>query len=124
MRPRFSAPASITLVLVALLSAGCVPPRQWVHDDPRDPIDQPTIVLMPVDIELFLVTTGGVLEPRVEWTESALLFSSALVKEIVSASSAQIHAYTEGSSSTRPRKASLTTSLLTISWTKFQFTRA
>lgn len=64
-----------------------------MHDDPRDPIDQPTIVLMPVDIELFLVTTGGVLEPRVEWTESALLFSSALVKEIVSASSAQLIPY-------------------------------
>ncbi len=29
------------------------------------------VVLMPVDVELFTVTAGGVLEPRADWTEAA-----------------------------------------------------
>lgn len=37
------------------------------------------VVIMPVDIELFSVTAGGVLEPKADWTESALrYFSDAL----------------------------------------------
>lgn len=40
------------------------------------------IVLMPTDIELFEVSAGGILEPKAEWTESAIRhFKSALTEK-------------------------------------------
>lgn len=43
---------------------------------------QAKVVVMPVDIELFSMSAGGVLEPRADWTEAATrYFSDALAKK-------------------------------------------
>ena len=53
--------------------------------------ESPRVLLMPLDVELSLLTTGGVTEPKADWTESAIGFihtslakkSSSLNFEIV-----------------------------------------
>jgi len=40
------------------------------------------VAIMPIDIELFSISAGGVLEPRADWTEAAAAhFKAALVKK-------------------------------------------
>jgi hypothetical protein len=42
-----------------------------------------TVVVMPVDVELFSMSAGGVLEPRADWTEAARgLMSTALADRV------------------------------------------
>lgn len=44
-----------------------------------------TVVVMPVDVELFSMSAGGVLEPRADWTESARTHMTAALGDRVKA---------------------------------------
>jgi len=59
--------------LVALLVlAGCnTRTHQLTTTLTRQPDKQPTIVLMPLDVELSLLSAAGLPEPRADWTETA-----------------------------------------------------
>lgn len=59
--------------LVALL-AGCTIPtvQRQTPEIRREAGKTPTIVVMPLDVELSQLTAGGIPEPHAEWTEAAL----------------------------------------------------
>ena len=64
--------ASLLLITVAFL-AGCVAPVQrQTKELRREPGKNPTIVVMPLDVELAELTAGGLPEPKAEWTDAAL----------------------------------------------------
>lgn len=59
------------LILVGFLH-GCATTTQQASITHLDSArEQARIVLMPLDVQLFLLTAGGVNEPQAEWTESA-----------------------------------------------------
>jgi hypothetical protein len=64
----------IVLCLVALLTlAGCAAPVQrQAKELRREPGKLPTVVVMPLDVELAEVSAGGLHEPKSEWTDAAL----------------------------------------------------
>ena len=58
---------------LAVLLTGCVATVQRQATElRREPGKTPTIVVMPLDVELSQLTAGGVPEPQSEWTEAAL----------------------------------------------------
>ncbi|MCC6608983.1 MAG: hypothetical protein IT515_04805 [Burkholderiales bacterium] len=58
---------------MAALLAGCAAPVQRQAPElRREAGTTPTIVVMPLDVELAEITAGGVEEPRAEWTDAAL----------------------------------------------------
>jgi hypothetical protein len=63
------------LVAVASLAAlvACAPmvPQRQAPQLNREAGTEPTIVVMPLDVELFELTAGGVQEPQAEWTKAA-----------------------------------------------------
>lgn len=64
--------AVAVLAAVVLLLAGCVAPIQRQTPQLRRVEGMPTVVVMPIDIELSELTAGGLEEPRADWTEAAL----------------------------------------------------
>lgn len=62
-----------TLAVVCLIAVGCtVAPtvKQITHLETQS--DQPRVLMMPLDVELSVLTTGGLPEPRADWTEAAI----------------------------------------------------
>ena len=58
--------------LVALLAGCATPVQRQTTDLRREAGKTPTIVVMPLDVELAQLTAGGLPEPHSEWTEAAL----------------------------------------------------
>lgn len=58
--------------LVALLAGCATPVQRQTTDLRREAGKTPTIVVMPLDVELAQLTAGGLPEPNSEWTEAAL----------------------------------------------------
>jgi hypothetical protein len=60
--------------LLSVVFAGCAAQavQRQTPELRRDPIENPTIVVMPLDVELGELTAGGVVEPNAEWTEAAV----------------------------------------------------
>jgi len=74
-RFRFSrAPRGVVALIAgaALLLAGCVAPIQRQTPQLRRTEHMPTVVVMPIDVELTELTAGGLEEPRADWTDAAL----------------------------------------------------
>ena len=65
-------PPLFVVVCLALFVSGCVT-EQSVNPDTPLPFGagQKTILLMPIDVELFELTVGGLEDPRADWTEAA-----------------------------------------------------
>ena len=61
----------IVVLPFIIYTSGCVPTSLKARDDLALKQDTERIMLMPVDIELSVLTAGGVLEPNAEWTETA-----------------------------------------------------
>ena len=75
--PRLADPARgarclIAIGLVALLAACEATVQRQAPEVRREAGKIPTIVVMPLDVELAQLTAGGVPEPHAEWTEAAL----------------------------------------------------
>ena len=67
------APLRFSFALFLVLVAGCTTTAKindisTLQSSSGGP---PRVLLMPMDIELYLLTTGGLLEPKVDWTEQA-----------------------------------------------------
>ena len=61
------------LLATAVFLAGCVAPVQrQAKELHREPGKNPTIVVMPLDVELAELSAGGLPEPKAEWTDAAL----------------------------------------------------
>lgn len=69
-----------TVSLAALGACGPMVQRQVPQLD-REAASEPTIVVMPLDVELFEVTAGGVREPHAQWTAAALKNMHAALEE-------------------------------------------
>ena len=69
MNPKILLP--FLLLPFFLFTSGCVPTSLKARDDLSLRRDTERIILMPVDIELNVLTAGGVLEPNAEWTATA-----------------------------------------------------
>ena len=65
---------SVMLLLVTALGlGGCAAPVQrQAKQLRREPGQLPSIVVMPLDVELAEISAGGLLEPKSEWTDAAL----------------------------------------------------
>jgi hypothetical protein len=62
----------MAVVLGALTLAGCATQtHQQITALKRTDVQQPRIVLMPLNVELSEVTAGGLLEPKADWTTAA-----------------------------------------------------
>lgn len=69
------------LVGAAVLLAGCAAPVQRQTPQLQRVEGTPTIVVMPLDVELAELTAGGLQEPRAEWTDAALRHMRAALEE-------------------------------------------
>jgi len=67
--------------LLALAACAPIPVQRQVPQLSRTPGEEPTIVVMPLDVELFELTAGGVQEPKAEWSEAALKHMHAALEE-------------------------------------------
>ena len=77
-RPERSAPTSgcgsvrtVAIFFLAVLAGCAAPAMRQAPQLQRDPGTTPTIVVMPLDVELSQLTAGGMQEPQAEWTEAA-----------------------------------------------------
>jgi hypothetical protein len=66
--PRY---APILLAAAALATAGCVQTRQFADVEFEPPRGDYSLVVMRPDVRVGLVTAGGLVEPRADWTEQA-----------------------------------------------------
>lgn len=66
--------ARLLLVAAALALSACAPVavQRQAQQLERQAGKEPTIVVMPLDVELAELTAGGIEEPQAEWTEAAL----------------------------------------------------
>lgn len=84
-RIRFeAAPRGLVVLLasaVVLLAACAAPVQRQTPELRRGAEGLPTIVVMPLDVELSELTAGGMAEPRSVWTESALSHMRAALEE-------------------------------------------
>jgi hypothetical protein len=68
---------------VLAVLAGCATPvHRQAQELRRDAGKTPTIVVMPLDVELSQLTAGGMQEPHAEWTEAAHKHMRAALAEV------------------------------------------
>lgn len=87
MRTGLSTLAStLAAALAAALFAGCTTTKVFRHDRPHAFAAQGRrVALMPLDVELSLLGTGGMLEARADWTQAARGFlEAALERQLAS----------------------------------------
>jgi hypothetical protein len=72
---------AVLLLAATLPLAGCVAPIQRQTPQLRRVEHMPTVVVMPIDVELSELTAGGLEEPRADWTEAALKNMRAALEE-------------------------------------------
>lgn len=62
----------LSLVALVILTGCAVPVQRQAPELKRDAGKFPTIVVMPLDVELAELSAGGLPEPKSEWTDAAL----------------------------------------------------
>jgi hypothetical protein len=79
---------------LAVLAAACAQTRSAGPEVTLKPHEGPlSVLLMPADVELSLLTTGGMLEPNAEWTEQGRQNVIAALNEELAERSIEIVAY-------------------------------
>ncbi|MFQ5684387.1 MAG: hypothetical protein ACE5HC_14095 [Candidatus Binatia bacterium] len=74
---------NLALLLIGVIVAGCVPKSYFVSDSIQPRTSEVRVLLMPPDMELYVLTAGGLLEPRADWTAAARLHvTDALTEEL------------------------------------------
>ena len=61
----------LPVIFMAFVLFGCAPSQVRHKTDHHETEESVSVLLMPVDIELSALTTGGVKEVRADWTETA-----------------------------------------------------
>ena len=86
-------------LLLVVLAAGCAQTRsagpEVAIDRPADGLD---VLLMPADVELSLLTTGGLKEPNAEWTEQGRKNVIAALKQEMAERNIDMVSYGDDSS--------------------------
>lgn len=72
--------AAVTALMVLL--AACATQSQTGNQGVSFVPGQTKIALMPIDVNLYLLTAGGVLEPRADWTEQARVHVEAAIGKV------------------------------------------
>lgn len=80
-------------LLVGLSLSGCATQRSYHAAQNHDPVKIDRLLLMPVDVELSLLTAGGVEEPNAQWTAQAERHIAGAVREILKDNNAQLIRY-------------------------------
>lgn len=83
------------LISFVFLASACTTTRTFEHDVETEVVETPVVLLMPVDVELSLLTAGGMLEPRADWTEAAIGFIEPQMRDILGESQASLVHYAE-----------------------------
>ncbi len=82
---RYVAACVVVVAVVAALAGCATPPQRQAQELRREAGRTPTVVVMPLDVELAQLTAGGLQEPHAEWTEAALKhMRAALEREAAS----------------------------------------
>jgi hypothetical protein len=71
----------VAVLLLAFLAGCATAVKRQTPELRREPGVTPTIVVMPLDVELSQVTAGGMEEPQAEWTEAAHKHMRAALEE-------------------------------------------
>jgi hypothetical protein len=86
---------------LAVLTAACAQTRSAGPEVALKPHEGPlSVLLMPADVELSLLTTGGMLEPHAEWTEQGRSNVVAALKEELAERSIAVVSYGDDSVAT------------------------
>ena len=67
---------------LAVLTGCATSVQRQAQELRRAPGKPPTIVVMPLDVELAQLTAGGMQEPHAEWTEAAHKHMRAALEEV------------------------------------------
>ena len=71
-------------VAMLLVSSGCAVTQTFRAADFTTPAEGSRVLRMPADIEVSVLTTGGLLEPRADWTSAARQHVDSYLDEILS----------------------------------------
>lgn len=86
---------------LAVLAAACAQTRSAGPEVTLKPHEGPlSVLLMPADVELSLLTTGGILEPHAEWTEQGRSNVVTALKEELAERSISVVSYGDDSVAT------------------------
>jgi hypothetical protein len=83
---------NLALLACVLLLGACAAPGnrlQQLEYFPQDP-DGTRIALMPLDVELSLLTASGLLEPQAEWTQNAITHIQSQTAELLATDGVQL----------------------------------
>lgn len=88
--------AAVALIVGLSLSA-CVGQNSFRTAENQRPVDIKRLLLMPVDVELSLLTAGGVKQLNAKWTANAKRHIASAVREILKRNNARLVRYGGGS---------------------------
>ena len=74
--------ALVASAALAVLAGCATPVHRQAQELRREPGKPPTIIVMPLDVELSQLTAGGMEEPHAEWTEAAHKHMRAALEEV------------------------------------------
>lgn len=73
---------AVAITALMLLAAACASQSQTGNQGVNFVPGQTKIALMPIDVNLYLLTAGGVLEPRADWTEQARIHVANAIDKV------------------------------------------
>ncbi len=89
--PMWRRSPKLALLLIGVIAAGCAQTKSFFVSDGIQPLtSEVRVVLMPPDIELYVLTASGMLEPKAEWTAKARLHVIDALKEELRAKNVQL----------------------------------
>lgn len=72
---------NLALLLIGALLAGCTQTKAFFTSESIEHRPGVKVLLMPPDIELYVLTAGGVLEPKADWTATAKSHVAAALEQ-------------------------------------------
>lgn len=81
------------VLLLGLVMSGCAGHNSFRTAENQAPVNIKRLLLMPVDVELSLLTAGGIKEPNAQWTTNARRHIANSVRQIVKEHNARVVNY-------------------------------
>lgn len=84
----------LAALLIGVLLAGCAQTKAFYRSETlRSGAAQVRVLLMPIDIELYELTAGGLLQPKAEWTTKARVHATVALRDELKAKNAELIVY-------------------------------
>lgn len=83
----------LALLVIGVIVAGCAPKSFFISESIRPLTSGARVLLMPSDIELYVLTAGGMLEPKADWTAAARLHVTDALREELQTKNVQLLHY-------------------------------